>query len=373
MLRPCVTGLSEDTIPLIRSKIFDRWNLGERVPNREHLGLVTCPSGVLIVIDTGYLGIWSHNQPPILPDGALETEKATAAANAFVDLRVVGADAERAGRLLDMSWHPLFIYDQPSDHPELNEKLADLASRHGLKAHSEVINPRIPHRQRVNQAIQQGAGAGEILFHGVWAAVVGDVPTSMPLAIFGQRLGGQQNESWERILIECRSQIPIARSEKVGSVGVDYARLLIADADALGAWKHEESLDGLADYVFWGEDAERVAHALNAPRLGPNEFGWRDEPEGLAQRHGVEVEEYKGREALKLGTDFRPHSHHWRVMETTRNSPTESGMVEVGGATLCNFMTGWGDGLFDVYRDVGQSGSLIQIRIEFRETDTSSA
>jgi hypothetical protein len=36
------------------------------MPDREQLGFVTCPSGVLIVIDTGYLGIWSHDQPPML-------------------------------------------------------------------------------------------------------------------------------------------------------------------------------------------------------------------------------------------------------------------------------------------------------------------
>lgn len=133
------------------------------------------------------------------------------------------------------------------------------------------------------------------------------------------------------------------------------------------------SLDGLADYVFCGPEAERVAHALNAPRLGRDEFGWRDVPEDLAHGRGVEVEEYRQRQALKLGTDFRPHSHHWRVTEPTKSSPTESGMAEVGEATVCNFLTSWGDGLFDVYRDVGRSGSLFQIRIEFCETSTASA
>ena len=59
----------------------------------------------------------------------------------------------------------------------------------------------------------------------------------------------------------------------MGHVAVDYARLLIADFDALGAWKHEDSLDGLADYVFWGEDAEHVAQAPGAPLLASSEFG----------------------------------------------------------------------------------------------------
>ncbi len=243
------------------------------MPDREQLGFVTCPSGVLIVIDTGYLEIWSHDRPPMMPDGALDTEEATARANTFVDLRVVGADAEQAGRMLGMSWHPLFIYDQPPDNPKLEKKLTDLVGKHGLDAHFEVIRPCIPHRQRVNLAIQHGGGAGEILFYGVWAAVVGDVPTSVPLSVFGQRLGGQENERWERVLIECRPQVPIARSEMVGSVGVDYARLLVADVDALGAWQHEKSLDGLADFIFWGRDAEIAARALDAPRLTQDEFG----------------------------------------------------------------------------------------------------
>jgi hypothetical protein len=111
------------------------------MPGREQLGFVTCPSGVLTVIDTGYLGMWSHDQPPMLPDGALDTEEATARANIAVDLHAVGADAEQAGRMLEMSWHPLFIYDQPPDHPELDKKLADIVSQHGLNAHFEVISP----------------------------------------------------------------------------------------------------------------------------------------------------------------------------------------------------------------------------------------
>jgi hypothetical protein len=47
-------------------------------------------------------------------------------------------------------------------------------------------------------------------------------------------------------------------------------------------------------------------------------------------------------------------------------------MTEKGG-TEYNFMTSWVDGLFDAYRDVGPSGSLIQIRIEFCETNAVSA
>lgn len=62
--------------------------------NLEHIGTVTTRSGGLIVIDTGYLGIWSHDATPLLPDGSLDTEEQTRRANNFVDLRLVGSDAE---------------------------------------------------------------------------------------------------------------------------------------------------------------------------------------------------------------------------------------------------------------------------------------
>jgi hypothetical protein len=330
----------------------------------QKLGFVTCQSGVLIVIDTGYLGIWSHDRPPVLQEGVLGSDEATERANRFVDLRIVGADAEQAGRLLGMSWHPLFIYDQPVEHPELRQKLGELTRAHRLDAGFEVISPRVPHRRRVDLALQQGNGAGEILFHGIWASVIGDIPTAVPLPIMGKRCSGPNNDRWERVSIECRPQLEVARSEMVGSVGVDYARLLVADVDALGSWKHEESLDGLADYIFWGRDAEKAAQALGAPRVEPEDFGWIDVPEDFAQEHRLKVEEYKEERSLKFATDYRPHSHHWRVMKPTRESSTESGTTEVGGVTVCNFMTAWGDGLFEVYRELGEGGELVRVRIE---------
>jgi hypothetical protein len=76
------------------------------------------------------------------------------------------------------------------------------------------------------------------------------------------------------------------------------------------------------------------------------------------------LQELKQEYNSKLGTDFRPHSHHWQVMRETRTSPTESSTTEVDGEKVCNFMTTWGDGCFEVHRDLGNSGELVQIRIE---------
>lgn len=330
---------------------------------KEELGFVTSRSGSLIVIDTGYLGIWSNNQPPMLPEGDLESAEALQKANSFIDLHIVGAHAELAGQMLEMSCHPLYVFDQPRDHQELQSKLVELTQNHDLDARFEVISPRIPHRKRVDLALEQN-GAGEIQFHGVPAVAVKDVPISQRLRVMGERMPPQEQDRWRRVLIECRPQIPISQSEKIGYVGVDYARLLIADVDALGAWQHERSLDGMADFLFWGRDADQLAEKFSAPLIHKNEFGWINLPEHEAAERGFAIEQYCEGSGLKLATDFRPHSHHWQVMTPTRKSPTESGMAEIAGVTVCNFMTTWGDGLFEVHRDLSAAGELVQLRIE---------
>jgi len=169
---------------------------------------------------------------------------------------------------------------------------------------------------------------------------------------------------WKRVVVRCNPRSSISQSKKVGRVGVDYARVLIADFDVLRVWQHEDSLDGLADYVFWGSDAERVAQTLDAPQLSAGEFGWVDLPDAVVLERGASVEEFKQKHDSKIGTDFRPHSHHWQVMKETRTSSTESSTTELDGVKVCNFMTTWGDGCFEVHRDIGNSEELVQIRIE---------
>lgn len=333
----------------------------------EQLGSVSTRSGGLIVIDTGYLGIWSHNATPLLPEGSLGSIEHTKQANSFVDLHLIGADAERAGELLDMSWNPFFVYDKPPDHPEIDEKLRSIVREHRLDARFEVVSPRFSHRTRIDQALAYGRGAGEIEFHGVWAAAVCGVPVGPPLPVLGERMPPPDQSQWKRVLVRCNSQ-PVAHSEKVGHVGVDYARLLIADFDVLGAWRHEDSLDGLADFVFWGRDADQAAHFFLAPSLSLTEFGWTNMPVEEAREKGMAVQEHKQSKNLGMATDFRPHSHHWQVMRETRSSRTESGTTDVDGVRVCNFMTTWGDGVFEVHRDLSSSAELVQLRIELERT-----
>ena len=333
----------------------------------EELGFVTSRCGILVVIDTGYLNLWSHDRTPTIPPGMLSSDADTERAHLFVDLHISGADAERAGTLLGMSWHPCYIYDQPPDYAHVQSKLDQLKREHKLDAHFEVIRPRISHRQRVAAALEYGKGAGELQLHGIWAVAVSGVPTLKTLRVLGLRAEAPHGDRWNRVLVECRPDSQIVRSEKVGDVGVDYARLMVADVDVLGAWQHDESRDGMADYVFWGRDAEQAATAVGADRLEDGEFGWLNLPIADAQERGFAVQEYRDENSLKLAVDYRPHSDHWRAMTPTRKSSTESATIEVAQASVCNFMTTWGDGLFEVYRDLGGSGELAQIRIELEQ------
>lgn len=337
---------------------------------REQLGFVTCQSGILVFIDTGYLNVWSHDKPPLLPQGALDSDNDTKRANAFVDLQIVGRDAEKAGQLLEMSMVPLYVFDQPPEDPDLRVRFDNIVRQYGLESRMETLPERVSHRKRVDLALQNGSGAGEVQFHGVGAAVVAGIPTARQLKVCGERASGPQSDRWKTVTVECNPDLEIERSEIVGSIGVDYARILIADVDSLGSWQHEESLDGMADFVFWGKDAEKLARSVKAPSLDQEQFGWLNIEQGLALELGNAAEESRKRNGYRLATDYRPHSHHWRVMKASRTTPTESGMTEVGGTTVCNFMTTWGDGVFDVYRDMTSNKELVQIRVEMQNSIT---
>lgn len=66
----------------------------------------------------------------------------------------------------------------------------------------------------------------------------------------------------------------------------------------------------------------------------------------------------------RAGVQFQ-REYQLKIMRDSRTTATESGMAEVDGVKVCNFMTTWGDGIFEVHRDLSDSGELVQIRIEF--------
>jgi hypothetical protein len=330
----------------------------------EQLGCVSCPTGVLLILDGGLAWMWSHTRPPLLPDcpeviGATENDR---------DLIVRGPDAHAAGRAFDRSNNPLYIYDQSADRVDaLSRAFDDMVTSLKLNAVLRVLPERIPHRRRVDLVLMANNGTGAVEFHGMWAVAVSGVPHDRPLPITGERMpAGQDEGHWRRVSIELRAG-ETASTSSIGYVLVDEARLMAIDADGLGAWDDMHSQDGKADVVFWGRDAAAVAAETGASpvRNGRSEgsFGWEDLPFDDARARAKRVQALQTEER-KFAFDFRPHTHHWQVMREVRASPTESGVLDLAGTQLCMFMTSWGDGAYPVEADLNADGQVLRVRIE---------
>jgi hypothetical protein len=328
------------------------------------LGTATAPSGTLLIVDAGYLGLWCHDRPPLIPEGALGDPELEAKANGSVDLRIEGPDAIAAGRAFHRQWNPGWLFDIPRDAMmSLEGSFRRHVLANGWKAHLVALPERVTHLHRVELALEHGGGAGYVQLGGLGCVAVGGVPRDRELEIVGERVSdpsGDDAKRWRRVSIECRPELKVARREPLGEAMVDRARLIIADVDALGGWVHEDALDGKADLVFWGRDAEAAAAALSAPLTPEGVHGWLDLTVAEAAERARAVEAL----GLTLAIDFRPHSHHYQLMAQVRASQTESGSINVGGARMCGFMTTWGDGLFPVVRELSAAGELVRISIE---------
>lgn len=328
-------------------------------PARELLGTVTAPSGVLLLVDGDVLGLWSHDRVP----GGVDGQSAT------LDVRIDGPDAEAAGRAFDRQWHPRYLFDVPRGSLRHLEGLfGACVRRHGLAAQLVPLVRRVPHRERAALALAHGAGAGVVQFHGMWGVAVGGLPPDTALPLVGLRLPEDvEARRWRTVALEVRPGLSVARSEQVGFVVADGSRLMVADVDALGAWQQDTSLDGRADLVLSGPDAPEAARRMGARPLDvpgePGLHGWPDVPVEVG--HELALVAMQVREAgLSFTHQLHPHGHAWQVLRQVRTSPTGSGQLEVGGASVCQFLTTWGDGGFPVFRDLDAAGVLVRVRVE---------
>ena len=179
---------------------------------------------------------------------------------------------------------------------------------------------------------------------------------------WAQVISRTAGSSWE---IDVR-QGTRATIQPIGEVLVDCARLGFVDVEMLAEWEHDEAIDGRADFLLWGLDAAEIAEIQDIPSVGEEQFGWVNLPVEEVVERGLAIEALREAGGHRFATDFRPHSHHYRLMEEIRSSPTESGTFALGDAKLCAFMTTWGDGVFPVEVDRDAEGNVLTIRVVLR-------
>lgn len=317
------------------------------------LGEVTCPSGQLVIMDGGYLELWSGDR---VPDD--EERPAT-------DFAIVGPDAEAAADSFDRQTGTR-LYDIPAHAvAEFTATFDEHCREHGHSASLRAFEQQVPHRERVRHAV--AAREPGFIVMGVPVLPI-EVPADRPLRVTA--VPGEYGRQSMRIEF---SAAPVADSWVFGELGVDHARFVFADADALSSWEHVRPLDGLADLVLWGRDQEQVAAEFGAPPLGDTadvEYGWVDLPITEAYQRGLAIETRRNDPGgPKLAFDFRPHSHHWQVMALVRASEHEAGVIQVGGADMLMAMTSVGDGFFPVHLDVDVDGMPVALRIDIARED----
>ena len=334
-------------------------------PVVEDLGVVSTSSGEVVLIDFGLLRLWSGEDVPVLGDDDVGPTVASTA-NTATDLQIVGADPVAAGSATDLAVvRGRYVFDVPAEQVErMRTDIADRCRQAGFDVQVEPI-PRMPHRARVARLLDDSPSGAEVVWHGGWAVAVRGLPLDTQLPVRGVRmpLDGPDAGNWHSVSVEVTAEVP-ARTEDIGYVLVDEARLAFADPDALTDWRTGESVDGLADVVFWGRDVETLAERSDAPALDEHVYGWRDLPLDDALDRAHELQRIRESGDLAFAFDFRPHDDHYRLLRHARTAPTESASIEIDGRIVCGFFTSWGDGAFPVRRDLDANGALCRVRVE---------
>ena len=137
------------------------------------LGEVTCPSGELVLMDGGYLELWSGDRSPDEVDGSEDMPAS--------DFEVIGPDAEAAAASFDRQ-SGRTLYDIPQHGIDEFTMLFNQHRReHAYDASLSPFPRRVSHRDRVRRAV--AAGDPDFLIMGVPVVPVGGVPTDQPLPV----------------------------------------------------------------------------------------------------------------------------------------------------------------------------------------------
>ncbi|HEY0194736.1 MAG TPA: hypothetical protein VGC42_26670, partial [Kofleriaceae bacterium] len=179
---------------------------------------------------------------------------------------------------------------------------------------------------------------------------------------------------WHHVTIQLQPPDPahpVATSRRLGEAAVDFARLICLDRAAIEHWQHEDSLDRLADFVFWGRDELALAKAMTARRVASGEahHGWLDLPLAEAEAKADRADQLKREHGWQLSSELRPHSHHYVALAAARASGVAAGMVDVADSRGLLFFTSWGDGIYPVDLDLDADDHPLALRVQLAPPD----
>lgn len=179
--------------------------------------------------------------------------------------------------------------------------------------------------------------------------------------------GGPAGDTLRRLFVTIRDG-SAARRAKIGTACVHHGRMVIVDAALDLDWDDDVSTDGLADVAFWGRHGAEVAAEVGAgPLTSPGEgggvFGWRDLPLAEAERIARDLDAMRSREKF-FAVDLRPHTEHWRFLESLRQSRTRSIEIDQDGARLIMFDDESGHHLCFIDADLDAAGQILRIIVD---------
>lgn len=318
------------------------------------LGEIDLPEGILVIIDPGLGRFWRHDGDPKSPRKSDPDE---------FDLAIEGDDAEAAGKAYDREFDPVHLFDR-SDAKEAKKHFDEFATEKGYSAQAAILKNRIPHTERASHALKAGDGLGCVKYNGLWGVVVGGLPSNASLPVVGVPIvDGDFAGRWEYIDIVIDPNAEIARTNEVSGVMVDHGQLLFAGLEPLGQFRMWESLDGLADYVFWGTDAEQLAKDVGADVLGDGMYGWKDVPVGEIGDNAQSVQGRIDEAKLRVGVDYRPHCNLAKLNAAMRASTEDTAQLTLSGSTVVGCGNRWGDGIFSVSRLYDGRGAVCRVRV----------
>jgi hypothetical protein len=330
------------------------WIFGRTAPTVD-LGEVDLPEGILVILDPGLARFWRQDADPTSPRRS-DPE--------MHDLRIVGPDAVEAGRAYDREFDARFLYDQ--DQPEdAARHFEQFARQRGFEARAQRLPSRVPHTERTHRALEYGQGLGVVKYNGIWAVAVGGLPKDRSLRVIGVPMPrGEFEGRWRSIDLVIDDKAKIVHSEQVDGVMVDHGQLLFAGLGPLGHFRMWESIDGLADFVFHGQDAPTLAREVGASDFGDGEYGWKDVPMELIDDRAQFVQQRIEKEGLGAGVDYRPHCNLERLNAQIRKSPEQVGKLVLAGSRVVGCVNRWGDGIYTVSRHSDAKGRIVRIRVE---------